>query len=113
MDTTQQTNAEPQIIDDAAHAPPEQSAHPHSFVSRVIGHVEKSFERGGDSVWSALKRRPMLGVGVVSIGGVILAALIGASELAVGLGAGIAAYQILKKHEPPSKALEDAARFGL
>lgn len=113
MDTTQETHSEPQTMDDATQVAREQNTHAQSVMSRVIFRVEKSFERGGDSLWSALKKRPLLGVGVVSVGGMLLAALIGASELAVGLGAGVAAYQILKKHEPPSKALEDAARFGL
>jgi hypothetical protein len=80
---------------------------------RAIGGLEHGLARGGDLLWRAFKRRPALGVSVATLLGLGLAATIGASELAIAFASGVAAYQMLKKNEPPSKALEDAAKFGL
>jgi len=75
--------------------------------------VERTFETGGDGVWRALKQRPMLGVGVAAAAGLGLAVTVGASELAIAFVTGYAAYQVLKKNEPPSKALEEAAKLRM
>lgn len=80
---------------------------------RAVAALEHTLARGGDVVWRSFKHRPALGVSVASLAGLGLASAVGASELAIAFAAGVAAYQMLKKNEPPSKALEDAARFGL
>jgi hypothetical protein len=80
-------------------------------VRGVPRQVEQSIERAGDALWRVFKKQPTIGVGVATLVGLGMATLVGASELAVGLAAGVAAYHVLKKHEPPSKALEEMARF--
>jgi hypothetical protein len=69
-------------------------------------------ERGGDALWRVFKKRPVIGIVVAAFTGLGLATLGGASELAVAVASSVAAYQLPKKHEPPSKALADAARFA-
>jgi hypothetical protein len=116
METAEETQAEARAADGPSESTSTRRAraeHAPSAVVRVLERMELGFERGGDVVWSELKKRPGLGVAIVSLAGLGLATLIGASELVVALGAGVAAYQMLKKHEPPSKALEEASRFGL
>ena len=113
METTQETNTDGKTTTNDAEAAHARTRRPERALARALERLEKRFEHAGDMLWSALKKRPALSVGMVTVAGSGLAALIGASELVVGIGAGVAAYQVLKKHEPPSKALEDAARFGL
>ena len=78
-----------------------------------LGWAERHVERGGDELWRKLKKRPVVGVGAAAGVGLGLAVTVGASELAIAFAAGYAAYKVIKKREPPSKALEDAARLGL
>jgi hypothetical protein len=53
----------------------------------------------------------LLGVASAATVGFGLAVTLGASELLVGFAAGYAAYLILQKGEPPSKAIEQAAKL--
>ena len=41
-----------------------------------------------------------------------LASLVGVAEIAFGVATGYAAYQLLLNHEPPSKAVREAAEVG-
>jgi hypothetical protein len=78
-----------------------------------LGWIERRIGIGGDGLWRALKTRPFLGVAAATTLGFGLAVTLGASELIVGVAAGYAAYLILQKGEPPTKAIEKAAKLGL
>src|SRR5690348_4736110 len=65
-----------------------------------------------DFVWRELKRRPYVGVVAIGVGGCALASVVGVAEVAFGVVTGYAAYQLLLNHEPPSKAVRDAAEIG-
>jgi hypothetical protein len=73
-----------------------------------VREVERGVERIGDGFWKFLRRRPFVGVGLAAGVGLGAAVTFGATELAVGILAGYAAYQVLKKNMPPSKALRKA-----
>lgn len=116
METTQ-SNAG-RSSDERPQATPEQNLDGKSHgrnapTQRLIGALEHRLALGGDAVWRTFKRRPALGISAATLTGLGLATAVGASELAIAFAAGIAAYQILKKNEPPSQALRDAAKFGL
>jgi hypothetical protein len=79
----------------------------------AFGWLESRFGSSGDHVWRALKSRPFVGVAGAAAVGLGLALTVGAGELAVAFAAGYAAYQVLLRHEPPSEAIEKAAKIGL
>jgi hypothetical protein len=72
--------------------------------------VELHLGSSGDYVWRTLRARPLIGVTTASIIGFGLAATFGATELAFAGAVGYAAYQILQRHEAPSKAVEEIAK---
>jgi hypothetical protein len=107
----EQSDASPSAPAAELGAAPEQRVA--QWLQRSVALVEHQIEHAGDGVWRALKTRPLIGVATAAALGLGAAMLIGASELVVAFSSGYAAYQILKKHEPPSKAFEEAAKIGL
>jgi hypothetical protein len=78
--------------------------------SQLARAVERGLERVGDEVWVGLKRHPYFGV-VVTAGATLGAAsLLGIAELLLTVGAGYAAYQVLKLNVPPSLAIRRVAK---
>lgn len=75
-------------------------------------YVEDVANRGGARVWTALKRRPSLGV--VLFGGMAIAAAgaVGVGELALGIAIGYAAWQVLRGGKSIAEAIEEAERFA-
>ena len=73
--------------------------------SAGVRELERGVEGVGDVVWKFLRHRPFLGVGLAAGVGLGAAVAFGATELAVGIAAGYAAYQVLRNDLPPSKAL--------
>ena len=59
--------------------------------------------------WTTLKQRPWMGTGLAILGGLALAAVIDAAELAVAMSAGILAYQALANHPATAAPVADAA----
>lgn len=73
--------------------------------------TERVFKRIAGHGWRLLKHRPALGVVLAGVAGVVAADLIGVGELAVGAMLAYAAYDVLKKHLPFEKAVEQAERI--
>jgi hypothetical protein len=74
--------------------------------------AEDRAKRGGTRVWRALKKRPS--VGVVALGGLTIAAAsaVGVGELTLGITAGYAAWQVLRKGKSVGEVIEEAERIG-
>ncbi len=74
--------------------------------------AEDRAKRGGTRVWRALKRRPS--VGVVALGGLTIAAAsaVGVGELTLGITAGYAAWQVLRKGKSVGEVIEEAEHIG-
>jgi hypothetical protein len=87
-------------------------ARPRSLLGRASGIVERAVERGGDIVWRRLKRRPLLGVALAGVGGLVIAEAVGVGEIALGVAAAYGAYLVLKRREPPSQAVRDVMTAG-
>jgi hypothetical protein len=73
--------------------------------------AEHEVKQGGARVWRALKHRPS--IGVLVIGGLAIAAAdaVGVGELAMGIGLGFAAWQVLRKGKTVEQALEEGERI--
>lgn len=84
---------------------------PRVAASRVSHLVERGGAYLADRAWVLLRHHPYLGVGLVAGVALGAATVIGPAELALAVGAGYAAYQILRMDVPPSKAIRDAARI--
>jgi hypothetical protein len=69
--------------------------------------AEDRAKRAGSRAWTGLKRHPSLGV--LGVGGlaVAAAAAVGVGELALGIAAGLAAWQVLRKGKSVEQALEE------
>jgi hypothetical protein len=80
-------------------------------MKQPVSSIDRLVARSADALWGELRRHPYFGV--VAAGGVGLAAatVVGGAEIALGVLAGYAAYQMIMKREPPSQALCDAVRF--
>jgi hypothetical protein len=78
---------------------------------RLVRFVDRQGERAADAVWRVLKRRPYFGVVVTAGLALGAATAIGIAELALTVGAGYAAFQILRLGVPPSEALKRARRL--
>lgn len=74
-------------------------------------HAEDAAKRGGARVWRALKKRPSLGVALFGGLAITAANAVGVGELALGIGIGYAAWQVLRKGTPIGEALEEAERL--
>lgn len=73
--------------------------------------VERGLERAGDHLWATFRRRPYFGAALAGGIGLGLASVVGVAELAVAVGAGYAAYQVLKNRVSPTQAVRDAFQF--
>jgi hypothetical protein len=78
---------------------------------RPVNLIERGLERGGDRLWATFRRRPYVGAVLAGGIGLGLASVVGVAELAIAVGAGYAAYQVLKNRVSPAKAVRDAFRF--
>ena len=94
--------------DGTAGAPSAMTSMAADVTKKTTRALEHGFERAGDVFWKMLKRRPYVGVGLAVGAGLGAAMVIGAAELGIGIAAGYAAYQMLKRHAPPSEALRKA-----
>jgi hypothetical protein len=83
------------------------------WIPASLGWMEGRLGNGGDFVWRSLRSRPLIGVAAAAALGLGLAVTVGAGELAIAFATGYAAYQVLQRHEPPSKAIEKAAKICL
>jgi hypothetical protein len=64
----------------------------------IEARVQHSLGRGRElatGAWAVLKKRPVLGTGLAIAGGLGLATMLGAAEVAVAMSAGLLGYQAL------------------
>ncbi len=73
--------------------------------------MEDGAKQGIAHAWNALKERPSLGVVVFGGLAMLAADAVGIGELAVGIGVGYAAWQVLRKGEPAGEAGEQAVKI--
>jgi hypothetical protein len=70
----------------------------------------------GARAWIQLKKRPSIGVVAVGVTGLAVASAVGVGELAIGMIAGYAAYQVLREGVSPGdaakKIVEQIAKLG-
>jgi hypothetical protein len=89
----------------------EWSLHTRSAPSGTIrARTEELVKTSASRVWTAMKRRPSLGVLAATAAGLALASSIGVGELAIGIVAGYAAYQVLAQGVPPKDAARQVAQ---
>lgn len=79
------------------HALHVRSATPGTMAAK-LEHVTK---QAGTRLWIQMKKRPSLGVALTGITGLAVAIVVGAAELAIGIAAGYAAYQVLREGVAP------------
>ena len=86
----------------------EQSLHTRSAPEGTArAKVEHLMKCGGERLWVQLKKRPSLGVALAGATGLAVASVVGVGELAIGLVAGYAAYQILREGVAPRAVAKD------
>lgn len=92
-----------QMADDIDHTLRHRRAPPGTLRSRA----EDRAKRAGERAWRGLKRRPSLGV--LCVGGMAVAAAgaVGVGELALGIAAGIAAWQVLRKGKSGEETIKE------
>jgi hypothetical protein len=73
--------------------------------------AERGLELAGDRLWKTFRRRPYLGAVLAGGIGLGMASVIGVAELAVAVGTGYAAFQVLKNRVSPGKAIREAFQF--
>jgi len=78
--------------------------------------LEQVVKDAGARVWIQLKKRPSIGVVGVGITGLAVASAVGVGEIAIGMIAGYAAYQVLREGISPGEAakkiMEQIAKLG-
>lgn len=78
--------------------------------------LEQVVKEAGARVWAQLKKRPSIGVVLVGGAGLAVASTVGVGEIAIGILAGYAAYQVLREGVSPGEAAkkiaEEVARLG-
>lgn len=78
--------------------------------------LEQVAKDAGARVWIQLKKRPSIGVVAVGVAGLAVASAVGVGEIAIGMIAGYAAYQVLREGVAPGEAarkiVEEIARVG-
>jgi hypothetical protein len=78
--------------------------------------LEQIVKETGARVWVQLKKRPSLGVVLVGGAGIAVASVVGVGEIAIGMMAGYAAYQVLREGVSPGaaarKIIEEIAKVG-
>jgi hypothetical protein len=78
---------------------PDQPSTPGQLMHRLrrpVDSLGRGIKSAPASSWAVVKDRPWLGIGLAVGGGLGLAAIIGAAEVAVALSAGLLAYQALQ-----------------
>jgi hypothetical protein len=79
------------------------SAHEGTWKARA----EDRLKRRGAWVWRGMKKRPSIGVIAAGGAALLLADAVGVGELAMAIGIGYAAYQVLRKGTPVDEALRE------
>ena len=78
--------------------------------------LEQVAKQAGARVWIQLKKRPSIGVVAVGAAGLAVASVVGVGEIAIGMIAGYAAYQVLREGVAPGEAarkvIEEIAKLG-
>jgi hypothetical protein len=78
--------------------------------------LEQVVKDAGARVWVQLKKRPSIGVAVVGVAGIAVASVVGVGEIAIGMMAGYAAYQVLREGVSPGQAartmIEEIVKVG-
>ena len=87
-----------------------QSTRP-GVLRRVTHFVDSRAERALDVAWAELRREPYVGMAIAGGLALVAGTYVGVPELAIAIGAGYFAYQVLKLHLPPSQALRSAAKL--
>jgi hypothetical protein len=72
---------------------------PHAIAMRVAQARDALRQRaqGLPELWTSVRKRPVLGVGIAVGSGLAVAAVVGAAEAAVALSAGLLAWQALTR----------------
>lgn len=66
--------------------------------------LEQVVKDAGARAWVQLKKRPSIGVVTVGAAGLAVASVVGVGEIAIGMIAGYAAYQVLREGVSPGEA---------
>jgi hypothetical protein len=78
--------------------------------------LEQVVKDAGARVWIQMKKRPSIGVVTVGVAGLAVASAVGVGEIAIGMIAGYAAYQVLREGVSPGEAakkiMEQIAKLG-
>jgi hypothetical protein len=78
--------------------------------------LEQVAKDTGARIWLQLKKRPSLGVVLIGGAGLAVASVVGVGEIAIGMIAGYAAYQVLREGVAPGEAarkiVEEIAKLG-
>lgn len=78
--------------------------------------LEQVVKDAGARVWIQVKKRPSIGVVAVGFTGLAVASAVGVGEIAIGMIAGYAAYQVLREGVSPGEAarkvIEEVAKLG-
>ena len=86
----------------------EQSLHTRSAPKgTAMAKVEQLVKHEGGRLWGQLKKRPSLGVVLAGATGLAVASVVGVGELAIGIIAGYAAYQVLREGIAPKTVAKD------
>lgn len=86
----------------------EQSLHTRSAPKGTArAEVEHRVKCEGEKLWVQLKKRPSLGVVLTGAAGLAVASVVGVGELAIGIIAGYAAYQVLREGIAPKAVAKD------
>jgi hypothetical protein len=82
----------------------------HFGEGRILYAVEDGAKSATAKVWHRLKVQPYVGIAAASLVGFTLASVTGVGELAFGVLCGYGAYQVLRRGEPVSEAVEEMVR---
>jgi hypothetical protein len=78
--------------------------------------LEQVVKDAGARLWVQLKKRPSIGVVAVGGAGIAVASVVGVGEIAIGMIAAYAAYQVLREGVSPGEAarkiIEEIAKVG-
>lgn len=78
--------------------------------------LEQVAKDAGARLWIQLRKRPSIGVMLVGGAGLVVASAVGVGEIAIGMIAGYAAYQVLREGVAPGEAarkvIEEIAKLG-
>jgi hypothetical protein len=82
----------------------------HFGEGKILFAVEDGAKSATAKVWHRLKAKPYAGVAAASMLGFTLASVTGVGELAFGVLCGYGAYQVLRRGESVSEAVEEMVR---